>query len=879
VSVRSYLARWLALAQKPRLEREINGEIRAHLELAERDYIAAGMTLEEARRAARRNFGGIEQMKEEHREQRGMPWMETLLRDLRYGLAALLRDPGFAAIAIGVLALGIGANTAMFSLVDAVLLRPLPFPNPERIVRVWEAPSSTSINAITTLDLVDWKRMNTVFEALSAERNASAALTGTGEPTRVPILLVSADYFRVFGVNAQIGRTFAPEEDQPGAAPVVILNHTTWQTHFGGDPDILRRQVVLDGETHQVAGVLPPGAFDRDDIWIWKPLIFRPEQINRGFHWLRAVARLKPGISLEQARQEMTAIDSRLSELSPAWKRDWGVAIEPFDQRLVGDSLRQSIFVAFGAVAMVLLIACANVANLLLAKGTARQKEMAVRTALGAGRGRLVGQLLTESVVLCLLGAAAGVAVAYLLMRAATPLLADSLPFTADIALDFRVLAFTASVTLTVALLVGLLPSLQTSFGSLSRLMNQSSRGSSASREGLRRTIVAGEVAVSLVLICGALLLFKSLLNLQKVDTGVRISNVITMSVDLPLAAYPTPESALYFYEAAAERLQAIPGVQSAAVSTDLPLQGVRQGEGVGMPGREGGLTVRYKRVGAGYFKALDIPLLAGRGIDGQDRPGTPRVVVINEELAARLAERLELTDPVGKVVRMSTPNYLNSDGSQEEVEIVGVVRNERTGTLDGEVGQVAYVPLAQVPRQEIKLVVRTQGDPAAELPSIREVVRQIDPNLPLGDVLTMQQIVDRSLTGARQPTWIIGAFAAVASLLAALGLYGVLAHSVTQQRREIGIRMALGAGSREVLGHVLRGALLMLFVGLALGLAGAFALTRVMESLLFGVSALDPFALSAACAVMIIIGLLAGFVPASRAAHVHPMAVLREDG
>jgi putative ABC transport system permease protein len=409
--------------------------------------------------------------------------------------------------------------------------------------------------------------------------------------------------------------------------------------------------------------------------------------------------------------------------------------------------------------------------------------------------------------------------------------------------------------------------------------MNQSSRGSSASRQGLRRTIVAGEVAVSLVLICGALLLFKSLLNLQKVDTGVRISNVITMSADLPLAAYPTPESALYFYQAAAEGLQAIPGVEHAAVSSDLPLQGVRQGEGIGIPGRDGGLTVPYKRVDASYFRALDIALLAGRGIGEQDRPGAPRVVVINEGLAAQLAERFEMTDPVGKVVRISTPNYLNSDGSQEEVEIVGVVRSERTGDLDDELEQVAYVPLAQVPRYDIRLVVRTQGDPASVIPAIRDVVRQIDPNLPLGNVRTMQQIVDRSLTGARQPAWIIGAFAAVAALLAALGLYGVLSHSVTQQRREIGIRMALGARSRDVLSHVLRNALSMLTLGIALGLLGAFALTRVMENLLFQVSALDPLALGGACVLMMLIGLLAGFVPAKRAARVDPMAVLRDEG
>jgi putative ABC transport system permease protein len=389
-----------------------------------------------------------------------------------------------------------------------------------------------------------------------------------------------------------------------------------------------------------------------------------------------------------------------------------------------------------------------------------------------------------------------------------------------------------------------------------------------------------GEVAISLVLICGALLLLKSLFNLQQVDTGVRVSNVMTMSVDLPLAAYPAPGRAIQFYQAAVERLQAIPGVQDAAVSTDLPLQGIRQGgSGMDVPGHEGGIQHGYKRVDAHYFGALDIPLLAGRGISEQDRAGSPLVVVINEKLAAQLSKQFEMADPVGTLVNIFTPNYLNSEGSQQQAEIVGVVRNERTEPFDADAEQVAYVPLAQVPRPEVKLVVRTAQDPAAALPGIREAIRQIDPNLPLGDVRTMQQIVDHSLIGTRQPAWIIGAFAMVAALLAALGLYGVLAHAVTQQRREIGIRMALGARSRDVLSHVLRNALSMVIVGLVLGLVGAFALTRVMESLLFQVSPLDPLVFTAACVSMLLIGLLAGFLPAKRAARVDPMAVLRDEG
>ncbi|MCW5966503.1 MAG: ABC transporter permease [Bryobacterales bacterium] len=874
------LARALALLRKRRLERELSGEIEAHLELAARDAERTGMSPEDARLAAHRSFGGIEPMKEEHREQRSFVWVETLVRDFRYGVSSLWNDPGFTLVAVAVLALGIGANAAMFSLVDALFLKPLPFPHPERIVRVWEAPELGSINGINTMDLLDWKRMNTAFDALSAERPATAALTGAGEPVRLPVMLVSADYFQVFGVSAQIGRTFRKEEEESGASATIVISHATWQARFGGDPEILDRAVMLDGEPHQVVGVLPPGAFDRDETSIWKTLIYKPEQMNRGFHWLRAVARLKPGVTIEQAQQELTAIDKQLSDLSPDWKRDWGVAVERFDKRLVGEKLRQSIYIAFGAVVMVLLIACANVANLQIARGVTRRKEMALRAALGAGRGRLTAQLLTETLVLCLAGAVAGMGIAYGLLQAAKPLLGTSLPFTADLGLDLRVTGFALGAALLVTLLVGLLPSIQTSFGNLSQAINQGARGSSSSREMVRRTIVTCEVAVSLLLVCGALLLFKSLLQLQQVETGVRLSNVITTSVDLPLGAYPNSERAAAFYGTISERLRAISGVEQVSLSTDLPLEGVRQGMGISVPGRDGGSTIRYKRVDENYFSAFGIPILAGRSIQAQDRAGTPLVVVINEELAAQLKLHLELDNPVGKIVTVGTPNYLNSTGSSPPMEVVGVVRNERIGALDAAGSEpVAYVSLAQVPRQEVKLILLTQIPPATVLPEVRATLRQVDPTLALGEVRTMEQIHERSLSGATQPAWVIGVFGAVAVLLAALGIYGVVAHSVSQRRREIGIRMAMGARSFDVLSHLIRNGMMIVGLGLAIGLVGTFALTRLMQSQLFQVSALDPSVIVAACVCVVLVGIVATLLPASRAAMVEPVTVLRDEG
>ncbi len=876
MNLRLAAARLLALVRKQRLEGELEGEILAHLEMAELQGIAAGLSPEEARREARRGFGGIEQMKEDHRDQRSVRWVENLWRDVRYGLASLARDPGFAVVTIGLLALGIGANTAMFSIVDAVLLKPLPFPEPERMVRLWETPIPTQRNNTTTVTFLDWKRQSDIFEALSVEESFRAAVETGADAARLSGKQVSADYFDVFGVKARIGRTFAPGEDQPGATPVVVLSYALWQTQFFGDPDILNRNLVFDGESHKIVGVLPAGSFDRDEARFWKPLIFAPDQMNRQQHWLHVVGRLRSDVSIEQAQFKMNALRASLGAVIP--QKALGFAVDPFAQLLVGDTLRRSIYLTFGAVLLVLLIACANVANLVLAKGATRRKEMALRAALGAGRGRLIAQLLSESLVLCFLGGIAGIVVAYLLLQAAAPLVASSLPFTADLSLDLRVLGFAAAALMVVLILTGLLPSLQASFARLSDSLNQSSRGSSGSSAAVRRTIVIAEVAASVVLICGAALLFKSLAKLQQVDAGVRIDHVITMSTDLPSTAYPTPESATTFYDAIVERLRSVPGVIHASLALDLPLQGVRWGEWISLPGAKEALLVRVKMVDPGYFATLDIPVESGRGIEDRDRSGAPPVMVLNQEAARRLS-RFDMANPVGRVVGIHLPGYGPIPESPVSAQIVGVIRNERTGGLRAPIEPVAYVPLAQVPRQDISLVVRTRSEPLAAMSGIREAVRQVDPHLPLGEVRTMEQVKEQSTLWAKQPTWAVGAFAGVAALLAALGFYGVLAHAVTQQRREIGIRMALGARPADVVSQTLRSALSMLLLGLAVGLAGAFALTRVLKTLLFEVSTLDPVALALACVLMTLVGILAALIPASRAAGVDPMTVLRDEG
>lgn len=880
---RRAVQRLLALFRQGRLDRELDNEVQAHLEMAEQDGIARGLSPEQARDEARRAFGGVAQMKEVHRDDRSARWMENLSRDVRYGLAALGRDRGFTFVAVSVLALGIGANTAMFSLVDGILFKPLPFPEPERIVRLWEVTAENTTNSTTTRNFTEFKRQNHTFDALSAESRSTATVPINGEPVRLHGRYVSADHFAVFGLQPMIGRAFRAEEDQPGAEPVVILSHALWQSQFGADQGILGRDLLLDNEPHRVIGVLPPGAFDRhrarpldEPASFWRLNSFTPEELAAGSHWLNPVGRLKPGVTIEQAQADMLSVRSQIAPLIPAWKQKWSVKVEPFSQMLVGDDLRQSIYIALGAVVLVLLIACANITNLLLMRGASRGKEMAVRAALGASRGRMVAQLLAESLVLGIVGGAAGVGLAAVLLEFAVPLL-PALPFTAEVTLNLRVLAFATGTALVVSVLVGLWPAIRVSRSSAVVAMNNATRGSSGAHDGARRMIVAIEVAVSVVLLCGAFLLFKSLVQLQKVDIGTRVDRVLTMSLDLPRDRYPSGNHLSQFYPTLIERLNAVPGVESASVAGDLPLQGTG-GENLIIPGRDERLLVSFKRADDAYFATLGIPLVSGRGFTANDRVGTPYVTVINEALAARLKERFAVSDPVGQTVELPALGF--GPDRRAPMTVVGVIRNERVrGDLRVPAQEIAYVPIAQAPRMQVKVAVLTRGDAAAAMPAVREAIRQLDRRLAPADIRTMEQIWAQSLSGLREPVWLIGVFALLSALLAAIGLYGVLAHSVAQQRREIGIRMALGARANDVLSLVARNTLTMVGLGLVAGLAGAFALTRVINTLLFEVSARDPWAFAAGALGVGVIALIAALVPARRATRVDPTTALRSEG
>jgi predicted permease len=877
MSVRRHLHRLVALFRGRHLDRELDEELQAHLELAERDAVASGMSLDDARRAARLALGSVAATREAHRDARSARWIENMMKDARYAVASLRRDPGFTATVVGVLALGIGANVAMLSVVDAAFLKPLQLHQPDRIVQVFETSRSGGFNNTSAPDFLDWRRLGSSFAALAAEDSIAAALTGDTEPRRLAGKAVTGDYFEVFGLHTDRGRTFAAEEDRPSAAPVIVLSHAAWRTEFGSDPDILQRHVVLDGQAHQVVGVLRPGPFDREETRFWKPLALNPEEHPRDWHWLTVYGRLAGDATLAGARDEMEAVDRALADVTPAFKRDWTISVEPLVRRLIGDELRRAIAVAFGAVALVLLIACANVANLLIARSSTRTKEMAVRAALGASRGRLVSQLLAETLMLCLVGGVAGVALASVLVRVADAVLLAGVPYLAPLRVDLRMLAFTGAVVALVALVVGIFPSLQPSIRDLAGSLRQSNRGSSAARTRLRRATVIGEVALSLVLVCGAFLLLRSLQKLQYLDTGISVENVITLSANLAPSAYASAPAAAMFYDAVVEGLEAAPGIERAALTSHQPLQWITQGEGLQAAGREDILNVRYKRVDAGYFEALDIPLLRGRGITRRDRLGAPRVVLINEALAARLVEYAGITSPIGRIVKLSAPHYAAKGMVYEDFEIVGIIRSERVAPPGRPDPPVVYVSIAQVPRPDFRILVRTRAEPATAMAAIRDAVRRVDPRLPLGDMATLRQVRSGTLQRATRPAWIIGSFAAVAALLAALGLYGVLAYLIVQRRREVGIRMALGAERRDVIALVLRDAVAMIAIGVAFGLAGAVGLTRVIGSLLFEVSPLDPAMLVMACATMVVIGLAAGALPAWRAAALTPLDVLRE--
>jgi putative ABC transport system permease protein len=798
--------------------------------------------------------------------------MNTLWQDLRYGLRMLLKNPGFAVVAVIALALGIGANAAIFSVVNAVLLRSLPYNEPERLLVLREnKPPQFPEFSVSPGNFLDWQKQNTVFEKLAAIGGSSYNLVDAGEPERLRGARVSAGLFEMLGVKPAQGRTFAAEEDQEGHNSVAILSHGLWQRRFGADPNIIGRAVQFNATSYTVIGIMPPDfQFPDRETELYTPIAFDAKQAQQhGSHYISVVGRLKPGVTLEQARTEMSAIAARLAQAYPDSNTGWGVTLFPM-QEYESRDIKPALLVLLGAVALVLLIACANVANLLLARATARQREIAIRTALGASRWRVIRQLLTESVLLAIVGGGLGLLLAVWGMDLLLALAPQDLPRVKEGALDARVLGFTILITVLTGIIFGLAPALQSSRPNLNETLKEGGRGTTGGHHRVRHSLVITEVALALMLLIGAGLLIRSFYRLQQVAPGFNPKNALAVGVSLPTKKYTEPEKKSAFFAQLLEKISAQPGVVAVGATQSLPIQGDFvlafniQGRAPDAPGQEP--NTNYYAVSAGYFKAMGIPLLRGRLFTEQDNKDAPRVAVINETMAKKFFPG---EDPIGKGINVT-------NGPERFREIVGIVGDVKQYGLDQPTTMQTYEPYLQTPFSDMTLIVRTEGDPTAVSASVRNQVLSIDKDQPVSRVRTLEQVVSESVSKQRFSMLLLGIFAVVALILAAVGLYGVMSYAVTQRTHEIGIRMALGAQQRDVLKLVVGQGMILALVGVGLGLIASFALTRVMATLLFGVSATDPLTFLIIPALLAAVALLASFVPARRAMKVDPMVALR---
>jgi putative ABC transport system permease protein len=878
---------WRNLFHKDRIEQEMADEIDAYLEMLIEIKITDGLHPAEARRAALIELGGVEQVKEQVREVRMGQVLETIWQDLRYGARMLWKRPSFTLVAIMTLALGIGANTAIFSVVNGVLLRPLPYYEPERLVMVWaeqpiqQAHLGVTDYPVTNADFVDWRNQNQVFEEMAAMFGHRPTLTGGGEPESVAALYTSASLFPLLNAPFAVGRAFLPEEDRAGADGVVVLSHGLWQERYGADPKIIGQKITLDNEAYTVIGVTAPGfqfphrgelparfkIATKVDLYL--PLAFTPAEMNdRLDDHLAVIARLKTGVSVEQASADMNAIARRLTEQYPQTNTDRGVRPTPLHQQAVGKA-RTALLVLLGAVGFVLLIACANVANLLLARAASRQKEMAIRAALGASRWRVVRQLLSESLLLAISGGAAGLLLAWHLVELLLSIASDNLPRAQDIRLDTRVAGFTLVVSLLTGIVFGLLPAFQASKINFAEALKEGGRGSDGLlRRRLRGFLVVGEVALAFVLLIGAGLLIRSFARLTEVDPGFDPRGILMMNV-WPQPPKYTNSQANAFHQRTLELVRALPGVEAAAMVHPAPLSGESRSTSFGIEGRpsptqepfDAGLRI----ISPEFFKTFRVPLVKGRLLAESDDAKAPPVVVVNESLA-RIYFADE--DPLGKRMIISGKTRA----------IAGVVGDVKHSALDEEAKAEFYLPMAQSTRRNLSLAVRASGDPVQMVAAVRGQVRAADKEIPIFNLQIMERLVDKSVALRRFNMLLLGVFALVGLALAAVGLYGVISYTVTQRTREIGVRMALGAQRADVLRLVVGEGMKLVLIGALLGLGGALALTRLMKSLLFSVSSTDPLTFIVIAALLLGVALLACWIPARQATKVDPMIALRHE-
>jgi putative ABC transport system permease protein len=800
--------------------------------------------------------------------------MKTLWLDARYGLRMLMKKPGFTLTAVITLALGIGATSVIFSFANGVLLRPLPYQDSERLAMIYETAPKRGLASlgISPLNFLDWREQNRVFTGVAAYHSDSYSVSEGGDPEQLSGANTSHNAFEILGVAPILGRTFTAEEDRPGNDMVVILGHGLWKRRFGAKPEIIGRKITLNNRQRTVIGVMPPGFKFPEVADLWVPLAIDTKSWSRHSHGWDAIARLKPGMTLEQAQSDMTEVARRLEEQYPVTNEGMGVTLVPLREDLAGD-YRKALLILMGVVGLVLLIACVNVANLLLARASSRVKEVAIRTALGAGRWRVFRQLLTESVLLGLMGGALGCGLAAWgldLMLAVIPI---DLPFWMRFDLDGRVLGFTAGLTLLTSLIFGAAPALQASKVDLNKALKDGARGASgAGRHQMLRTLVVAEVALSLILLIGAGLMMRSFMRLQGVNPGLNPENLLTLRVDLPEAKYDTPEKTQAFFKELLERVGALPGVQAAGATWRLPLAGGGRRTSLaveGFPVLSVGEApkINYCVSAPNYFRAMGIPILTGRDFTNADSRDSMKVTIIDERVAR---EYWPNESPLGKRVRFGAPE--DDSPWHTIVGVVGVVKHESLNLTER---KTVYLPHAQDSMGDMTLTVRA-ANPEKLAPAIRGQVKAMDRDQPITNMRTMTEVISRSVWRPRLYTILFGVFAAVAVALASIGVYGVMACSVSERTREIGVRVALGAQRRDVLKLVVAQGMKLALIGTGIGLVASLALTRLMQSLLFEVSVTDPLTFAGLAALLSMVALLACYIPARRATKVDPMIALR---
>jgi putative ABC transport system permease protein len=882
-TARAWLSRLAGVFGRNKSDRELAAELASHLSLHTEENVRRGMTPEEARREALIRLGGVEQTKEIYRDRRSLPMIETLLQDVRFGARMLRKNLGFTVVAVLTLALSIGANTAIFSVIDAVLLRPLPYKNSDQLVSI----ATDNVQRGVTGLPVSFTKMTRVKEEARTLQSVggyfpvNASLTMHGAPEQIPAARASAGFFDVLGIVPAEGRGFLPEEDREGGADVAMISDGFWHSHFGTAPDLIGQTIPLDGKSVTVVGVLPanfhfPFQQPEPDVWlprVFDPVALTPAMIRTGASFLAVYARLQPGMSLTQSQAELNAINEAYKQDFPGFvdASNYSLEIVSLKESLVGP-LRVTLLLLLSAVGFVLLIGCTNIASMLLARSTTRQKEIAIRQALGASPPRLIRQLLTESVLLSALGGIVGVALAAGCLRLLRLLPPGTIPRIEEVSLDAGVLIFSLLLCVVTGIAFGLVPSLLASHRDVNETLKESGRGSNEGRKsrGSRAALVVVEVAVAVVLVTSAGLLMKSFGNLIHVDPGFSPSGVTTFLMTLPKSRYPQPPQQAEFYRRLVESVQALPGVQSAGVSSFLPLAGALRyvyfcPEGTVCQGLGKDPVIAVRQITPDYLQTMRIPLLRGRVFNQQDIAGVKPVVIINQTVAQKY---FPAQDPIGR--------HLANSRDKMPMEIVGVVGDVKFTGLNTPYIPEMYMPQAQNPAATMTLVVRSTSNPQPLIAAVRQKTAEIDRDLPFSGVASMSDVVSASVAQPRLTTQFTGFFAALALLLTAVGIYGVLAYSVTQRIHEMGIRMALGASRGEILKMVVGQGMKLVLCGLALGLVVSLGVTRLLASLLFGTGARDPLTFAAVTLLLIVVALLAAYIPARRAAMVDPIVALR---